>query len=252
MSEAVASRVAVLPDVVVTVAGEPVRLPPRVARLIAFLAVERGRHTRGAVATALWPETTADRAHASLRATVFAMPPRVRSLLALTGPELELEPEIDVDVHVATRRAVALLADDGLVPDSETLQMLGCDVLAGWSEEWLTCHQVRYAQLRAQALEASVRRFSARGRHGLAVDAALAARQCDPLRESAHLALVRAHAAQGNRYQAVDAYRGYVRMLREELGIAPQVQLAEIIGAGSAAQPPERHLVAVAARAVVG
>jgi DNA-binding SARP family transcriptional activator len=246
MIQPAASSVRLLPDIAVDVDGRVLVPPSRAARLLAFLAVEPVRHTRGRVATALWPVAYPDRAHASLRAAVFALPPELRGLVVLSAGGIELAPDVVVDLRLATQAALALLSDDTQIPDAETLLRLGHEVLAGWSEEWLTCHQVRYAQLRAQALEVSVDRFSRRGLHGLAVDAALAARDCDPLRESAHLALVRAHAAQGNRYQAIEAYRAYARMLNDELGIRPQVQLSELVSSDLTGQRSPRRLVAVA------
>lgn len=232
------STLTLLPELGVVLGDEQPPVAPRSARLLAHLAVERGRHARGAVATALWPAAHPDRAYANLRAAVFALPTSLRGLVVLSGADIELAGHVDVDLHSATRAARELLGDDDAIPDEDLRVRLTRDVLPGWSEEWLTGHQVRWAQLRAQALEVSVERFSRRGCHGLAVDVALAARESDPLRESAHLALVRAHVAQGNRYQAIEAYRCYARMLDVELGIGPQVPLAALLSPAPGTNEP--------------
>ena len=51
-----------------------------------------------------------------------------------------------------------------------------------------------------------------------------------PLRESAHRALLRAHLDQGNRREAVQLYRELALMLRRELGVAPSIETAALVG----------------------
>jgi DNA-binding SARP family transcriptional activator len=61
----------------------------------------------------------------------------------------------------------------------------------------------RFRQLRLHALEALCRRLTGDGLHAEAVDAGIAAIAAEPLRESAHRALMSAHVAEGNRGEAM-------------------------------------------------
>ena len=79
----------------------------------------------------------------------------------------------------------------------------------------------RVRQLRMHALEALAEKLAAAGRYGEAVQAAYAAVVAEPLRESAHRAVVRVHLVEGNVAEAVRAYDSFRTMLAEELGVAP-------------------------------
>ena len=58
----------------VELAGEPVHISRRKAMaLLAYLAVEGGPHSREALATLLWPESTSSRARASLRRVLVTL-----------------------------------------------------------------------------------------------------------------------------------------------------------------------------------
>jgi DNA-binding SARP family transcriptional activator len=112
----------------------------------------------------------------------------------------------------------------------ETLSFLSADILPDWYEEdWVVLHRERYHQLRLHALEAMCDRFTAARRYGEAVEAGLAAVRAEPLRESAHRTLVRAHLAEGNRFEANRQYHNCRRLLHAELGLEPSPGLRELI-----------------------
>ena len=68
-----------------------------------------------------------------------------------------------------------------------------------------------------------------RGRYGEVAQAAYAAVVAEPLRESAHRAVVRVHLVEGNLAEAVRAYDAFRTMLAEELGVAPSSQMDRLI-----------------------
>jgi len=77
--------------------------------------------------------------------------------------------------------------------------------------------------------------MAASGHHALATQAGAAAVAAEPLRESAVEALIEAHLAQRNRYEAVRCYRSLARRLERELGVSPDQSLAErLVDAGAA------------------
>ena len=67
----------------------------------------------------------------------------------------------------------------------------------------LIIERERFHQLRLRALECICEALTAKGDYAGALEAALAAIAAEPLRESAHRALIGVHLAEGNRAEAV-------------------------------------------------
>jgi DNA-binding SARP family transcriptional activator len=67
------------------------------------------------------------------------------------------------------------------------------------------------------------------GRGGEALEAGLISVEGEPLRESAHRALIRVHLAEGNAGEAVRQYRLCERLLREHLGVEPSHLTRELL-----------------------
>ena len=53
--------------------------------------------------------------------------------------------------------------------------------------------------------------------------------KAEPLRETAHAALIRVYLAEGNRAEALDAFEDYRAMLRSELGLEPSASMNALI-----------------------
>jgi DNA-binding SARP family transcriptional activator len=87
----------------------------------------------------------------------------------------------------------------------------------------------RFHQLRLHALEALCDRLTTAGRYGEAIDAGLAAVTAEPLRESAHRVLIKAHLAEGNQGEADRQYQLCRRLLRDELGVDPSNALRALL-----------------------
>ena len=86
-----------------------------------------------------------------------------------------------------------------------------------------------WRQLRLHALEALAARLTAAGRWGEAAGAAGAAVRAEPLRESAHAALIQVHLAEGNQSEAVREFARYRALLRAELGLDPTPRLGHLL-----------------------
>jgi DNA-binding SARP family transcriptional activator len=63
----------------------------------------------------------------------------------------------------------------------------------------------------------------------------------EPLRESAQLALLRAHVAEGNLVEARRGCRTYCDLLRRELGVEPSTELLRFLVQPDGRQPPPRR-----------
>ena len=99
----------------------------------------------------------------------------------------------------------------------------------GWYDEWLLLERERLRQMRLHALEALAEQLVIAGDLPAAVHAALAAVAIDPLRESAHRALIRAHLAEGNRVEALRQLARLRHLLREELGVEPSSRAVDLL-----------------------
>jgi DNA-binding SARP family transcriptional activator len=204
-------------------------LPRCAQRLIAHLSL-CGRTARAAVAGQLWPEVPEDHAHGSLRSALWRVHKAVPGLVDVSGGALGLASGVRVDVREFTYWAQRVLDPNAVVHDAMApgLALRG-ELLPGWYDDWVLLERERLRQLRLHALEALADRLAGAGRYGEAVQAAYAAVGIEPLRESAHRAVVRVHLAEGNIAEAVRAYGDLRDMLADELGVAPTTQMEELI-----------------------
>ena len=203
-------------------------------RLLSLLALRDRVVHRASVAGALWPDVSERRAHASLRSALLRIPNAARSVVSVTDAELSLAHGVDVDVRDAHALAHRLLDDTAQVGEGDVsraaISRLTFDVLPGWLDEWVMPEAEEWRQLRLHALEALTDRLAALARFGDATSAAMAAIKAEPLRESAHAALIRVHLAESNQSEALRQFERYRELIRSELGIEPSSRLRELIG----------------------
>lgn len=209
---------------------EPVCLPLSTQRLLAFLAMRDRPLLRVHVATALWPDATEERSGANLRSALWRLRSECCPLVDSSNSHLRLVQSILVDYRLVTVSARHLL-DPSTPCDVDELDesLFAGDLLPDWYDEWVVMERERFRQLRLFALESAADRLVAAGRHGQAVQAALMAVSEEPLRESAHRVLVRAHLAQGNRGEAILQYRRFRRALHDELQVEPSPLFEQLI-----------------------
>ena len=180
------------------------------------------------MAGSLWLDSTEDRASGSLRSALWRLNRRHRFIEA-SGERLRLSADVAVDVEAAAAQARRLLdpaASDCPSPDG---LLLSRDLLPDWYDDWVAVERERFRQLRVHALERLCDRLVEAERFGEAIEAGMAAMTSEPLRESAHRALVRAHLAEGNRGEALDQYRRFRTLLRDELGLDPSPKMEALI-----------------------
>lgn len=190
-------------------------------RLLAFLALN-GPTARGVLAGTLWPEVTEEHACGSLRTTLWRLHRAGRPVLDCRGELLALREELSVDTDAFTRTARHVVDTDappGEHPGTELL--FAGELLPGWDEDWVVFERERLRQLRLHALESLSDRLARHGQYALALDAALTGVRIEPLRESAHRAVVAVHLAEHNLVEAVRHYHAYRRLARLELGLEP-------------------------------
>lgn len=211
-----------------------VALAPGSARLLAFLALAGRSVNRLVVATHLWPDAAESHAYGSLRAALGRLPGPGRDALLVRPSELGLSRYVRVDL-VDARALAHRLLDPGVPPTPADLtlsaiSMLSCDLLCDWYDDWAIFEAEDWRQLRLHALEALACHLSRAERFGHAAMAARAAVRADPLRESAHVALIRVHLAEGNQSEARRVRDGYRALLKAELGLEPSHRLDQLAG----------------------
>jgi DNA-binding SARP family transcriptional activator len=202
--------------------GEIVRLPMTAQRLIAFLSLHDRPLLRGYVAGSLWPDTTEDRAGANLRSALWRLGSPGFALVNASNGHLELSPRVDVDLRHSIALAHRLRDQSLLFVEGEIDELrFFKDVLPDWSDDWVIVEREHFRQLRLHALESLCERQTALGRYSQAIEAGLAAVAAEPLRESAHRTLIKAHLAEGNVGEATRQYRTFRRLLHDELDLEP-------------------------------
>ena len=217
----------------ISLAGQ-VDLGPLGSLAFAFLVTERHRPVpRDELAEVLWGDVLPSTWEPSLRSVVS----RVRRQLEATGAaitsvggcyRLEFPAGTVVDVEEAAAdvdEATAALArgdwKDARRRAAAAADVAGRGFLPGAGGLWVEQRQADLAELRVRALETLADAASAAGDHASALQAAEAAVGAQPLRESAHVRVITAHAAAGNPGAALRAYERCRAVLAEELGASP-------------------------------
>ncbi|MGW5381364.1 AfsR/SARP family transcriptional regulator [Nocardia sp. NPDC003963] len=216
----------------VTVGAEHRDVAEGSKRLLALLALRRGRIERCCAAGLLWPGVGDRRAGGNLRSVLWRLRTAGLDLVAADQVSVRLRAEVGVDVHDTNAWARRLIqgaagpADLVLDPGIDA----ALDLLPGWYDDWAIFERERLRHRVLHALENLSRQLCARNRCAEGVEAALLAVGADPIRESAQRALIEAHLSEGNLGEARRAYAVFHRLLLRELGVAPSPRLAGLLG----------------------
>jgi len=240
-------RVTLLGEFAVTWESSRLKLDRCTQRLTAFLALRNCWVRRAVTAVALWPDADPDQGRAALRSALARLrrvdaPP----LLEEARDLIRLHPAVAVDAREVFQLARRVL-DHASLGDRAALETLCArgDLLPEWFDEWVVLDREQLRELRLHALEMASTLLTAQGRMAEAAQAALAAVQAEPLRESAARALVKVHLAEGNWGLAITRYRAYCQVIRQELGLDPSPQMRTLFD--HLWPPAERPLAALAA-----
>jgi DNA-binding SARP family transcriptional activator len=223
-----APRLTLLGAFDLSVGGESITLPMNGQRVLVFLALHGRSLLRPFVAGSLWLDSPEDRAAGSLRSALWRLNRRHR-FIETNGERLHLAADVAVDVDAASAQAHRLLDPAESECPSPHGLLLSRDLLPDWYDDWVAVERERFRQLRVHALERLCDRLVEANRFGEAIEAGLAAMKSEPLRESAHRALVRAHLAEGNRNEALTQYRRFRTLLNDELGLEPSLEMEELV-----------------------
>ncbi|SDI44433.1 AAA ATPase domain-containing protein [Actinokineospora alba] len=233
----------------------------------ARLVMERATGTdRDQLADTLWPDGLPDTWASALRSVVS----RVRTFVSRGGDDaalvaqgrrylLRIPEEATVDLECAERAVGAAVGalERGAYAESrhcaeDALAYLGEPFLPHHEGEWVEGVRDHVDGLLCSALETASAAAAALGADRDAVRFADEAVRRAPLSESAHRCLMTAHAAGGNRAEALRAYQRLRQVLSDELGIDPsprtQAAYVELLGgpAGGRGRPRSGEVSAAA------
>lgn len=217
----------------VVVRERRMEIPEGSRRLLVYVALRRRRADRRQVAGALWPVGGDERAAGNLRSALWRLRGAGLDLLDGNNGFLALAEDVAVDVEEVNAWATRLITGR---PQPRDLVLrprwLGAlDLLPGWYDDWALIEHERMRQRMLHGLEALSHHLALRGRYAEAVDAAMAAVEAEPLRESAQRVLIEAHAAQGNPVEVRRCFALYRGLLRRELGVDPSPELTALVRA---------------------
>jgi DNA-binding SARP family transcriptional activator len=207
--------------------GAGADLPLSSQRVIAFVALHDAAVTRSRVAGSLWPEKCEERAAANLRSALWRLNTVAVPILLTRRCQLCLEPEVEVDLR-ELHRWVAEGDADGLLA-ADLVSLARSELLPDWYDDWVVLERERVRQRVLHALEAQCLALARDRQYARSIDVGLAAVASDPLRESAHRAVIAAHLAEGNRVEAVRQFERYRRLLASELGVEPSGELVGLL-----------------------
>jgi DNA-binding SARP family transcriptional activator len=230
IQEAPTLRLALLKGFELTRDGLEVELPRGTQHLLAYLALHERATPRARVAGVLWANVTDDRAAGNLRSALWRLRQAGLDILVPEGDCLSLSGQVTVDVREADRIARQVMNPGADVCDLEVdILPLAGDLLPDWYDDWVVVERERLRQVCLHVLEILCERWSAAGHFAKAVMAGIAAVSGDPLRESAHRALISAYLAEGNQVEAIRQYQVCCRILRAELRVSPSAQMASLV-----------------------
>ncbi len=208
--------------------------PPRTGTLLACLALapDAGR-PREELMELLWPEVEPETGRNRLRQALHVL----REALQAEDPEagrivvsdrncIRLDSQLaNVDLaefNAAVRASVVAGGVDRRRSALETCIELHCgELLPGYYDDWLVSGRERVASLYSDSLLALAAILEEAGETDIALRHARSAAAADPLREEAHIAIMRMLDAAGRATEAIRQYRELERVLDEELGERP-------------------------------
>jgi DNA-binding SARP family transcriptional activator len=224
------SRIQLLNVFALICEGEAVALPMPAQRLLAFLALQERPVLRVHAAGMLWLDYPEDRAFGSLRSALWRVRRAGRGLIEATRDQLRLASHVTVDVRevMACAQRIFDASTQLETSDQDRISRAG-ELLPDWYDDWVVIERERLRFIRVHALETLCDRLAAAAMFAPATEAGLAAVSAEPLRESAHRALIKVHLAQGNTAEAVHQYRRFRRLLRDELNLEPSDQIKQLV-----------------------
>jgi len=201
------------------------------ARQLLFYMLIHKTRTREEIATAFWPDLTAQKAKPTFHTTKFRLSRALgQDAIDFDGRVYTLHPDLAIwfDVDQFRQNLSAWRETQNVDFLVEAVDLYTGDFLTECYTDW--CEAEREA-LRVSCLGTSERlaeRLLARRQYRRAVHALRQALTLEPARETFHQQLMRAYALSGERSQALEQYDLCKAALREELDVMPSHETRDL------------------------
>src|SRR5215207_7850305 len=210
--------------------------------LLAYLAVEGGRHTRDSLSALLWPDYDQSKAFANLRHTLWEVQQAIGEGWLFAERET-VGLNADADITLDTRQFESLLTKSHTQDNILHRIALLTDSVKRYRNHFLTGFSLKDApnfnewafakseELRHQLSTALVMLSDDHCALDQAVQAIPYARRLitlDPLNESSHRQLMQVYMQAGQHSAALKQYQACEEILRKELGIDPQPETRDL------------------------
>jgi DNA-binding SARP family transcriptional activator len=216
--------------------GRALALPAskKTRALLAYLAAVPGPHRRANLCDVLWEGP--DDPRAALRWSLTKLRPLLNDgaaeRLLASREHVRLQPRrAEIDAPTVRGALGEGLDAAPLEEIRASLALFRGEFLEGLDlpdcyrfQEWLVAEREAWRALRLSALEVLVDRL-ALSQPGEALAQARAWVALDPFAEAAHVAVMRLLGRLGRCREAMEQYQGCLRMLQQELGVAPSAEL---------------------------
>lgn len=228
-------------------------LPAKVAELLGFLVLRRGRPlTREVLATTLWGDASPAQGKKYLRQTLWQLQQALERGEPGPLPILQLEREWVAVRPESALRVDAYQLDDACAqlnshPDTADLAYADAaaglydgELLEGWYQEWCLIERERYRALSIALLDRLLEHCLARREFAAGLAYGLRLLQLEPSRERSHRGLMRLYALSGDRGAALSQLERCRTVLEREFGVGPgtatlalahQIRTGELDGA---------------------
>jgi predicted ATPase/DNA-binding SARP family transcriptional activator len=213
---------------------------PRLQALLAYLVLHReAPQPRHHLAYCLWPDTTEAQARTNLRQLLHALKqalPEADQFVHADAQTLQWRSDAPFRLDVAEFEQ-ALKAADAAAQQGDTsasrvaleqaIALYHGDLLPSCYDDWIVPERERLRQAFTAALERLLLLLERAGQPREAIAYAERLLRHDPLREETYRALMRLHAACGDRAGAVRVYQTCATVLERELAVEPSAATRE-------------------------
>lgn len=206
----------------------------KTAALLSYLAFYSNQaHSREVLIDMLWPDATLEDPRNSLSKALSSLrqqlePPNVRrgSVLIADNFKVQLNPgavttdvqEFEQYLQEAAKASSSTERTQRLI---QAVELYKGVLLPGFYEDWIIPQQARLEQAYFQAVRELLQLLEDAEDTGRALHYAGLAVGIDPLREEAHLQLIRLHVASGQMAEALRQYEQMEQLFKERLGSQP-------------------------------
>lgn len=221
--------------------GEPLSgLSSKATELLCYLLLQRERgHTREALASLLWPDTSDPLAKKYLRQAIWRLQSKMASqdLLTMRAGWVRINPQACLWLDVAEfERAYECHRD---MPGQEltdrqaqTLEaavvLYRGDLIESWYQDWCAYERDRLQLIYLAMLEQLMAHCEARRHHARGVAYGQRILRYDPARECAHRMLMRLYYQAGDRTAALRQYERCAEAMAQQFSVRPSQETVAV------------------------